>query len=164
MADKPRWSSGTVSLKCVYLETLLKWVDDNHLELSPGKSSATLFTTSSKEVSHILNIRVGGSQVPTEKNPKVLVPTEKNPKVLGLIFDPMYRFGKHETAVQDKVRKRNNMLNPQAASTWGKDKELLVTTYKATGRAVMNYAAPVWSPGLTDTHWQKLQWCQNAAL
>ena len=65
-----------------YLETLLKWFEDNKLELSPGKSSATLFTTSSKEVSRILNIRVGGCQVPTEKHPKVL----------GLTFDPMYRF------------------------------------------------------------------------
>ena len=41
-----------------YLETLLKWLEDK-LELSPGKSLATLFTTSSKEVGRILNIRVG---------------------------------------------------------------------------------------------------------
>ena len=102
-----------------YLETLLKWFEDNKLELSPGKSSATLFTTSSKEVSRILNIRVGGSQVPTEKHPKVL----------GLTFDPMYRFGKHANVIMEKVRKRNNMLSALAGSTWGKDKEVLVTIY-----------------------------------
>ena len=56
------------------------------------------------------------------------------------------------------------MLSALAGSTWGNDKEVLVTTYKATGRAVMNYAAPVWSPGLVESHWLKLQRCQNAAL
>ena len=35
---------------------------------------------------------------------------------------------------------------------------------KATGRAIINYAAPVWSPGLADSHWQKIQRCQNSAL
>ena len=138
-----------------YLETLLKWFEDNKLELSPGKSSASLFTTSSKEVSLILNIRVGGSQVPTEKHPKVL----------GLTFDPMYRFGKHANVIMDKVRKRNNMLSALAGSTWGKDKELLVTTYKATGRAVMNELCStrvVARVGRTSL--AKLQRCQKAAL
>ena len=137
-----------------YLGTLLKWFEDNKLELSPGKSSATLFLTSSKEVSCILNIRMGGSQVSTEKHPKVL----------GLTFDPMYRFGKHANVIMGKVRKRNNMLSALAGSNWGKYKELFVTTYKTTGRAVMNYAAPVWSSGLAESHWLKLQRCQNAAL
>ena len=70
--------------------------------------------------------------------------------MLGLIFDPMHRFVKHASAVQDKVRKRNNTLNFLAGSTWGKDKQLLVATYEATCRAILNYAASVWSP-MADT-------------
>ena len=76
----------------------------------------------------------------------------------------MYRFGKSANVIMEKVRKRNNMLSALAGSTWGKDKELLATTYKATGRAVMNYAAPLWSPGMAESQWLKLQRCQNAAL
>ena len=91
-------------------------------------------------------------------------PTEKHPKILGVTFDPMYKFGAHAKTVADRVAKRNNVLCALAGSSWGKNKELLLTTYKATGRAIINYAAPVWSPGLADSHWQKIQRCQNSAL
>ena len=76
----------------------------------------------------------------------------------------MYRFGAHAKTVVDRVEKRNNVLCALAGSSWGKDKELLLTTYKATGRAIINYAAPVWSPVLADSHWQKIQRCRNPAL
>ena len=137
-----------------YLAVLLKWLEENSFELSPGKSSATIFTTFSNESSRTLKIEVEGNRIPTEKHPKIL----------GVTFDPMYRFGAHANTVLDRVAKRNNVLCALAGSSWGKDKELLLTTYKATGRAIIKYAAPVWSPGLADSHWMKIQRCQNSAL
>ena len=137
-----------------YLAVLLKWFQENSFELSPGKSSAPLFTTFSNESGRTLKIEVEGNRIPTEKHPKIL----------GVTFDPMYRFGAHAKTVVDRVAKRNNVLCALAGSSWGKDKELLLTTYKATGRAIINYAAHVWSPGLADSHWQKIQRCQNSAL
>ena len=56
------------------------------------------------------------------------------------------------------------MLKALAGSSWGKDKELLTTTYKAISRPVVNYAAPIWTPALRDTHWSKLQAAQNSSL
>ena len=37
-------------------------------------------------------------------------------------------------------------------------------TYKAVGRSIINYAAPVWSPNLHDTNYSKIQYTQNEAL
>ena len=137
-----------------YLAVLLKWFEENSFELSPGKSSATLITTFSNESSRTLKIEVESNRIPTEKHPKLL----------GVTFEPMYRFGSHAKTVVDRVAKRNNVLCALARSSWVKDKELPLTTYKATGRAIINYAAPVWSPGQADSHWQKIQRCQNSAL
>ena len=44
------------------------------------------------------------------------------------------------------------------------EKETLITTYKATGRSLLNYACPIFTPGLSDTNWDSLQTAQNNAL
>ena len=36
--------------------------------------------------------------------------------------------------------------------------------YKAVGRSIINYAAPVWSPNLHDTNYRKIHYTQNEAL
>ena len=43
-------------------------------------------------------------------------------------------------------------------------KEIIVNTYKAIGKSVVNYAAPVWTQSLSDTNWKELNVAQNAAL
>ena len=42
--------------------------------------------------------------------------------------------------------------------------ETLLMTYKAVGRSIINYAAPVWSPNLHDTNYRKIKYTQNEAL
>ena len=37
-------------------------------------------------------------------------------------------------------------------------------TYKAVGRSIINYAAPVWSTNLRDTNYRSIQYTQNEAL
>ena len=37
-------------------------------------------------------------------------------------------------------------------------------TYKAVGRSIINYAAPVWSTTLGDTNYRNIQYTQNEAL
>ena len=64
----------------------------------------------------------------------------------------------------NEIRKRNSVLKVLAGSSWGKDKELLTTTYNAISRPVVNYAAPIWTPALRDFHWSKLQAAQNSFL
>ena len=56
------------------------------------------------------------------------------------------------------------MLKALAGTAWGCTKEVLLNTYKAIGRSVLSYAAPVWSPTLSDSRWQDLQVKQNCAI
>ncbi|KAI5730864.1 hypothetical protein M8J77_001059 [Diaphorina citri] len=66
--------------------------------------------------------------------------------------------------MSQRVRQRNNILKCLAGTSWGKDKETLTVTYKAIGRSLLNYAAPIWTPQISNTNWQKLQVAQNSAL
>ena len=50
-----------------------------------------------------------------------------------------------------------------AGTSWGQQKETLLMTYKAVGRSIINYAAPIWSTNLCDTN-INIQYTQNKAL
>ena len=56
------------------------------------------------------------------------------------------------------------MLKAQAGSTWGCDKETLLTTYQAFGRSILSYCCNVWTPSLNDTKRSRLQRSQISAL
>ena len=92
------------------------------------------------------------------------VPTKKDPKVLGVILDPLLTFKPHAAYIKDKVLSRNNLLKALAGSSWGKEKETLLTTFKATGQSLLNYCAPIWTPTLAPTNWNELQVAQNANI
>ena len=62
----------------------------------------------------------------------------------------------------NRVSKRNSVL--KAGTNWGQQKEMLLLTYKALGRSIANYAAPVLSTNASDTSLEKIQRTQNEAL
>ena len=72
-----------------------------------------------------------------------VVPTINNPKILCVTFDSMFTYNKHAKDVKCKVQRKNNILKSIAGSSWGKDKETILTTYKAISRPHINYAAPI---------------------
>lgn len=76
----------------------------------------------------------------------------------------MLVFNKHVETINNTLKKRNNTLKSLAGSTWGKDKTTILTTYKAIGRSILNYAAPIWTPQVPETGWSRLQTTHNAAL
>ena len=121
-----------------YLADLVNFFTARNMKISASKSSATLFTTWTAEVRLPLNVLVDGVQIPTTNYPRIL----------GVTLDSLFRSSAHATAICDRLRSRNNVLKSVAGSTWGTDKETLLTSYKAIGRSVANYAAPVWSPNV----------------
>ena len=90
----------------------------------------------------------------------------KSPNLLHICLhrDPSLLFNKHSQYVAERVSGRNNILKALAGTSWGQQKETLLMTYKAVGRSIINYAAPVWSPNLHDTNYRKIQYTQNEAL
>ena len=137
-----------------YLDTLTEWFSRKNLQISPSKSSATLFTTFSNEMKIQLPIFINGS----------LVPTIQKPKLLGVTLDSMFTFKHHAINTVNKLQNRNNILKALAGTSWGMSKEVLLTTYKAIGQSILNYGCPIWTPALSKTHWENLQTCQNAGL
>ena len=79
-------------------------------------------------------------------------------------MDTSLSFNKHSSHVAERVSGRNNILKALAGTSWGQQKETLLMTYKAVGRSIINYAAPVWSTNLRDTNYRNIQYTQNEAL
>ena len=137
-----------------YLSTLHDWLVDRNLSLSTTKSTATIFTTATNEIKRPLNVSVNGQ----------IIPSSQTPKYLGVIFDSLLSFSHHAKSLVTKLGQRNSLLRALSGTTWGKDKECLNMTYKAIGRSLFNYAAPIWSPNLSKSRWADLQRQQNSAL
>ena len=84
--------------------------------------------------------------------------------MLGVALDTQLTFTQHCSNIAVKVKERNNVLKTLAGSTWGCDKETLLTTYQAIGCSTLSYCCPVWTPSLKDSNWDRTQLAQNSAL
>ena len=117
---------------------------DNSLLISTSKSSVMLLTPDTHQAKIHPSIFIENSHL-------ALV---KCPRILGVYLDPSLSFNKHSQYVAERVSGRNNILKALAGTSWGQQKEALLMTYKAVGRSIINYTAPVWSPNLHDTNYR----------
>ena len=146
--------SGLTNAINYYIPSVIEFLEERELQVSPSKSTVTLFTPDTREAKiH--------PQVKMDRN---IVPHEPNPKLLGVTFDTMYTFSKHVNITANKAKSKVNIMKHLAGSTWGQDLETLTLTYKSICRSVMEYAAPIWSPIISKASWTKLQTVQNQAL
>ena len=130
------------------------WAKENGMSVSAEKSSVTLFTPWTLQVNHQLDVRLNGVQIPTDKNPKLL----------GVTFDPTFSFSAHAAAIARKAAQRINLLRALSNSSFGKDKECLLATYKMYIRSLFDYAAPLVFPYYSNTSILKLQRVQSRCL
>ena len=137
-----------------YLHDLETWLTSNEMEVSPAKSSLTLFTTYNKE--HNTQPQVTLYNTP--------LPIQKHPKILGLTLDPSLSFKQHIESTCKTANTKTNTLKALAATDFGCHKETLHTLYKQYIRPTLSYASPAWSSNLAPTHLNSLQKQQNKAL
>ena len=137
-----------------YVDEVTNFLEERSLILSPEKSTVTLFTPDSHEA----------KTRPPVKIKELKVPLEKHPKILGVTFDTMHSFSQHAKLTVEKANKKLNILKALAGTTWGQQKETMLLTYKSICRSVLEYAAPVWAPAISDSRWAELQTVQNRAL
>ena len=122
--------------------------------ISAPKSTVTLFSPDPHQAKTHPTILIEDSQQPLVQFPKIL----------GVYLDTSLSFNKHSGDVAERVSNRNNILKALAGTSWGQQKETLLMTYKAVGRSIINYAAPVWSTNLRDTNYRSIQYTLNEAL
>ena len=85
------------------------------------------------------------------------LPLVRNPRLLGVYLDTFFSFNAHCVQVTNRVNKRNNVFKALAGTNLGQQKGTLLLTYKALGRSIANYTAPVWSRNASDTHNEALR-------
>ena len=97
------------------------------------------------------NLDKGSQEGTLRKNRRISNTDPKYPKILEVTFDKLLTFTKHVEDITARVKSLNKILKAITGSTWGEDKQTLLDTYKAIGRPLIDYAAPVWAPSISDT-------------
>ena len=137
-----------------YLHKVYDWTQHNNLIINPDKTTCTLFTPDPAEYNSNLGLNI---------NNKAL-PTALHPKVLGLTLDPKLTYNAHIQTIATHAQKPLQVIKALTGTTWGKQKETLVVTYKAVMRPTLEYASSIWFPMASPTSINKLQVMRNAAL
>ena len=137
-----------------YLEEIIAYLKDNSLLISAPRSTVTMISPDPHQAKTHPRILMEDSQLPLAQCPKIL----------GVYLDTSLSFNKHIGYIAERVSSRNNILKALAGTSWGQQKETLLLTYKAVGRSIINYAAPVWSTNLRDTNYRNIQYTHNEAL
>ena len=136
-----------------YLTEMSRFLRENSLLISAPKSSVTLFTPDPAQANTHPKIKIADSEIPLVRSPKLL----------GVYLDTFFSFNKHCTSGQQSQQKKQR-LEGIGRHQLGTEKETLLMTYKALGRSIANYAAPVWSINASETNIGKIQRAQNEAL
>ena len=125
-----------------------------HLILNPDTTTCTLSTPDLAEYNtqHELQIY------------NITLPMNINPKILGLTLHPKLTYTKHIEITTTKARKTIQILKALTSTTWRKQKETIIATYKAITRPIHEYVSTIWSPLASDTNFNKPQITQNTAL
>ena len=92
------------------------------------------------------------------------LPMATRPKVLGLTLDPKLTYSTHIHTISVHAHKPLQIIKALTVTGCGKQKELLMATYKAVMRPALEYASSIWSPLASLARIYKLQVMHNAAL
>ena len=135
-------------------QSYYEWTEQNGMEISAAKTTVTLFTPWTAQVNKKLPVGVNGQ----------LVRTVKEPTLLGVKLDPTFTFSAHAKAVARKAASRMNLIRALADTSFGKDSDLLIRTYKCYIRSLFDYAAPITFPNYSPSSIDRFQRIQNRAF
>ena len=124
------------------------------LERLPGKDVRVLEVKLSADISPKVNsysLHKANQVPPRHQDSWLSTSTKPQSEDLRVHLDTSLTFNVHCTQAATRVSNRNNVLKALAGTTWGQQKETILMTYKAIGRSVANYGAPVWSTNASVT-------------
>ena len=127
-----------------YFTEMFIFLQENSLLISALKSSVTLFMPDPAQANTRPKIKIADSELPLVRS------------ILGVYLDTFFSFNNHCVQVANRVGKRNNILKALAGTNWGHQKDTLLMTYKALGRLIANYAAPLWSTNASESNIGKI--------
>ena len=104
-----------------YVHTVFAWAKQNNLTLNPDKTICTLFTADPAEYKSNLDLKINNTALPMVTHQRVL----------GLTLDPKLTYSTRIHNISIQAQKPLQMIKTLTATGGGKQKETLMTTYKA---------------------------------
>ena len=89
------------------------------MDISPAKSSVTLFTPWTRQYGRLPPVLIGAD----------VIPQDNCPKLLGVILDPTWSFSAHAIYTAKKAGSRLNVLRALSDTSFAHDKECLTLTF-----------------------------------
>ena len=119
-----------------YLHKKNSWTKQNSLTLNPDKTNFTLFTPDPAEYKSNLDLKINITALPMATHPNVL----------DLTLDPKLTYSTHIHNISVQAHTPLQMIKALTATVWGKQNDILMTTYKVVMRPALEYASSIWSP------------------
>ena len=133
------------------LDKLTAWTNTWCVTINKEKSSATLFSLSTKTKAGHLHL---------ENTPLLY---EDQQTYLGVTFDKRLTWKQHVQNAEAKARRKINIMRKLAGTQWGANERILKSVYQGSVRPHLEYGSSSWMTA-AQTHQQTLQRVQNQAL
>jgi len=135
----------------LYVNKLVKWIEDWGMKVSETKSSCQVFTRS-RDRNTIIRIK------------NFSIPQVKEQRLLGLIFDsPTLTWKSHIEYLINDIRKRIDLMKVLSSTNWGASFKTLKLFYIMYIRSKIDYGSCAYADA-AEMHLQKLDKLQNSAL
>ena len=109
------------------------YLKENSLLISAPKYTVTLFSPDPHQAKAHLRILIDASQLPLVQCPNIL----------GVYIDTSLSFNKHNGYAAGRVSSRNNILKALAGTSWGQQKDTLLTRHLGDRSSTMLHLSGV---------------------
>ena len=132
------------------LNKISDWCDLWGFKISLDKTVAVIF---SHRKFHNINLSLNNQPIKVDNKAKFL----------GLIFDSRLSWKDHITYLEEKCKKRLQLMRAVAGNSWGANKKVLLTIYRSLIRSVIDYGAIAYNSA-SDNLKHRLDVIQHKAL
>ena len=136
------------------INKILEWADKWKMKVSTDKTKALMISSSAEDKMWNPEFMAGDDKIENVREHKFL----------GITIDQDLRLSKHITNIQEKARKRVNILKCMSTKQWGNSVETQRKLCIAYVTSVLEYGSPSWNSWISKTNRAKLQLILNQAL
>ena len=133
------------------LDVLTAWAKSWCVTINREKTTATLFSLSTKEFTG--KLMLGSTPLKLEDQQTYL----------GVTFDKRMTWKQHIQNAEAKARRKLNIMRKLAGTHWGANEKILKTIYQGSVRPYLEYGSCSWMTA-AKSHQQNLNRVQNQAL
>ena len=156
--DKTAW---VVSRSLFVIQTRLQrqlnhiagWMAKWRSKISTNKTVYTIFNAGKLTKSQAISLLYNNE----------MIKQETHPKFLGVTLDPGLNFQKFANEITQRCHKKLNMLRSIKGKSWGASSRLIINSYKALVRPVIEYA-PIIYLVMSETSQLKIERIQRRAI